>query len=140
MLIKEEDQLELPGITVRQNPWHLVKRMHVNFGINYDGEPRHLETDEKEFRLVCLREEVAEYEEAETLADELDAIIDLIVFALGTLERHGFPFFRPFMKVMEANLRKKVAKNASASKRNFSIDLVKPEGWEAPDLREFTGE
>lgn len=121
-------------------PYEMVHKMHEKFGINYVGPPRHLDREEKAFRIVCLREEVSEYEDAKTKQDELDALIDLTVFALGTLDRHGYPFLRPFIKVMRANMKKELAQKTSNSKRSFEIDLVKPEGWQAPDMKEFVEE
>ncbi|MFN9301360.1 MAG: nucleoside triphosphate pyrophosphohydrolase family protein [Candidatus Kapaibacterium sp.] len=123
-----------------QSPINIVKMMHAKFGINYEGPPRHLTPEEKEFRIVCLSEELTEYQEAITLEDELDALIDLIVFSLGTLERHGFAFTLPFMEVMNANLQKKLAESSSESKRGFEIDLVKPKGWLAPNMKPYTME
>jgi predicted HAD superfamily Cof-like phosphohydrolase len=130
-------QPELPLNLEEMTPYEMVHAMHTKFGINYKGAPRKLDPEEKAFRVTCLEEEVAEYEEAETLEDELDAIIDLMVFAFGTLERQGFPFIAPFREVMMANLRKELAGRASKSKRDFSIDLVKPDGWTAPEMKKF---
>jgi predicted HAD superfamily Cof-like phosphohydrolase len=123
-----------------QSPINIVKMMHAKFGINYEGPPRHLDEDEKAFRVVCLKEELQEYIDSSTLEDELDALIDLIVFAMGTLERQGFAFTLPFMEVMTANMNKEVAQSSDKSKRGFSIDLVKPEGWSAPNMYPFTVE
>ncbi len=131
-------QPELPFEFDEKTPYEMVKAMHEKFGIDYKGKPRHLTLEEKAFRIVCLREEINEYEQAKTLEDELDALIDLNVFLLGTLERHGFPHRRPFMEVMAANLKKKLAKACHiVSKRSFDIDLVKPDGWEAPNMSKY---
>lgn len=57
------------------------------------------------FRYICMLEEVNEYRDATTKADELDAIVDLIIFALGTLERQGMidVFDEAFKRVMDSN-------------------------------------
>lgn len=123
-----------------QSPINVVKMMHSKFGINYEGPPRHLSEEERKFRITCLKEEIQEYVEAAELEDELDALIDLIVFALGTLERQGFSFTAPFLEVMAANLRKELAADSSKSKRDFAADLVKPPGWSAPNMYQFTVE
>lgn len=112
---------------------HGAKSLHAKFGIAYDGPPRHLDADEKQFRLACLIEEAVEYRDAESMVDELDALIDLLVFTAGTLERHGFPIREAFNAVMWANNQKELAGAASASKRDFAIDLVKPDGWTGPE-------
>jgi len=133
-------QLELFSLS-EKTAYEMVKATHKKFGIDYTGDPRHLEAEEKAFRVVCLREEIDEYEEAKSKEDELDALIDVIFFALGTLERHGYPFTSPFIKVTQANMAKKLAKASNVvSKRSFDIDLIKPDGWKAPDMSEFVGE
>lgn len=113
-----------------------IKMMHEKFGISGCKQtklPQSLSEDEKEFRIVCLNEEVKEFEDAETLADEIDAIVDLLVFGLGTLERMRVDLEPHWDIVLLANLRKKLCQSASESKRDFEIDLKKPEGWKAPN-------
>lgn len=140
MKASELYQPELPFGLEELSPYELVKKMHEKFGIDYAGEPRHLDPEEKAFRVKCLKEEINEYESAVSRSDELDALIDLMVFALGSLERHGYPFLAPFREGMYANLKKELAGEASKSKRNFAIDLIKPEGWQAADVGQFIGE
>ena len=114
-----------------------VEAMHAKFGIKYTGAPRALSVEERAFREVCLAEELAEYHNATTLEDQFDALLDLLVFTLGTIQRQGFPLESGFNRVMAANMQKELATTALASKRNFQIDLVKPIGWTAPDLRDL---
>ena len=71
------------------------------------------------------------------LAEQLDACVDLSVFAMGTAERQGFDFNKAWSRVHAANMAKELATKASDSKRDFEIDLVKPEGWQAPDLTDL---
>ena len=110
-----------------------IKNMHKQFGINYEGPPRRLSSEEKTFRVLCLDEELNEYEEAETMTEEADALVDLIVFALGSLERHGYPADGIFNAVMNANSTKQLAEKKSDSKRSFELDLIKPKGWLGPE-------
>lgn len=119
-----------------------VVAMHDHFGLFTKFQPWHLPPEEKEFRIKCLREEIQEFEDATTLADQLDALVDLVVFALGTADRAGMAqvFEEAFARVMLANMQKKVAKSASDSKRGFKADLVKPAGWAAPNLKDLVGE
>jgi hypothetical protein len=79
-----------------------------------------------------MLEELNEYIAADTLVDQYDALLDLIVFAVGTLERHGFPLQAGFEKVMEANMAKELGQNGE-KRGGFKRDLVKPEGWTAPE-------
>lgn len=111
----------------------LVKAMHEKFGLQNDGKPDHLSEEEKKFRIVAMREELTEYENSTELVDEYDALIDLLVFTIGTFERHGFPLQNGFEIVMQKNMQKELAGSSEKSKRGFSRDLVKPEGWTAPE-------
>ena len=110
----------------------LVKAMHAKFGLENIKGVVHLTKEEKEFRSVAMLEELNEYIAADTLVDQYDALLDLIVFAVGTLERHGFPLLAGFEKVMEANMAKELGQNGE-KRGGFKRDLVKPEGWTAPE-------
>tara|TARA_Y100000296_G_scaffold52994_1_gene60686 strand:+ start:47 stop:565 length:519 start_codon:yes stop_codon:yes gene_type:complete len=111
-----------------------IEDFHEKFDLEYRDYPRPLDPDEKNFRAVCLREEVNEYVSAENLEDELDALVDLVYFALGTCYRHGFDFSAAWERVHAANMAKERAETKSDSKRDFDLDVVKPAGWVAPDL------
>jgi len=110
----------------------LVKSMHKKFGLDNTVGPCHLTDEEKEFRSDAMLEELNEYIAATNLVDQYDALLDLIVFAVGTLERHGFPLQAGFEKVMEANMAKELGQNGN-KRGGFKRDLVKPKGWTAPE-------
>jgi hypothetical protein len=112
----------------------LVKGMHEKFGLENNSGPDHLSKEEKEFRCAAMQEELNEYIAADTLVDQYDALLDLIVFAVGTLERHGFPLLAGFEKVMEANMAKELGQNGE-KRGGFKRDLVKPAGWTAPEAK-----
>lgn len=114
----------------------MVRKMHEQFKIQYDGPPRDLPEDLKGFRVDAIQEELNEYKEATTLEDQFDALLDIMVFTLGAIEWHGFDFHRGFTEVMRANLEKELGKNKKARNKNnpTSPDLVKPKGWVGPDL------
>lgn len=112
----------------------LVKAMHEKFGLDNKTGPCDLTEDEKQFRSAAMLEEWDEYVAATTLVDQYDALLDLIVFAVGTLERHGFPLLAGFEKVMEANMAKEVGQNGD-KRGGFKRDLVKPAGWTAPEAK-----
>lgn len=121
-------------------PVQLVSQMAKQFGLDYDGPPRHLSDEELTFRMTCLQEELDELSEAELLADQFDALLDLMVFTIGTMLRMGLPIDEGFRRVMAANCKKQLATTNAASKRGFALDLVKPAGWTAPDLTDLTGD
>lgn len=111
-----------------------VEKFHEKYDLLYSGASRHLSNAEKEFRIRCLHEEVQEYMNAETLTEELDAIIDIVYFAVGTAYRHGFSFYDGWKEVHRSNLSKVRATKREDSKREFELDVVKPAGWEPPNL------
>lgn len=114
-----------------------INEAYVKYGLSYDGPPRHLSEAEKQYRISCLREEIEEYNEAETFTDQYDALIDLLVFTVGSLYRHGFPLQEGFDAVMNCNLQKVPGNNPHKSDKARAdykgIDLVKPEGWRGPE-------
>lgn len=102
--------------------------------------PCHLPADEKAYRIACMREEVEEYEAAITKEDELDALVDLVVFALGTANRHGFHQFAEALdRVVCANMKKKVGHTDRGGPFN-QLDLTKPANWSPPDLSDLVQE
>lgn len=112
----------------------LVVAMHKKFGLAHEGPPRKLDADERNFRIMALHEELDEYAQAETLVEEYDALLDLLVFTLGTLYRQGLPAGPGFEEVMHRNLQKEVGQNGD-KRGGFKKDLVKPDGWVGPEKR-----
>ncbi len=119
------------------NMLNRIYQMHRDFGI---GGNKGINLDEKKFRICAMQEELDEYREANSKEEELDALIDLVVFALGTAEREGWlgVFEQGFDRVMDANCAKELGGNAKRG--NFKLDLVKPEGWTAPKLDDLIKE
>ena len=112
-----------------------VKKMHEYYGISYNQVD--FNQEEKEFRISGMREEINEYIESNEPVNELDALVDLIIFALGTIERQGFGsvFDEAFRRVMASNMIKELG---PLGKRNsFELNLRKPPNWEAPDLSDL---
>jgi len=114
--------------------WEYVDAVFVSNGANSETtNPDNFRVSIIQFLDACrdLRKDV---DSPEQLACQLDALVDLSVFAIGTAERQGMNFHEGWKRVMEANNNKELAKSSEDSKRSFKIDLVKPEGWKAPDL------
>jgi hypothetical protein len=121
-----------------------VQEFHDKFKIGYDGNPRPILDEElMSLRLRRLREEVDEYAEAMALKDTaavLDALIDLIYIAAGSVDLHGLThvFEEGWERVHEANLKKeRAAPDGSDSKHGSGFDIVKPQDWRAPDLADL---
>ena len=81
-------------------------------------------------REAMMREELQEFHDAVSEAQCLDAIVDLIYFAIGTAVQFGWPLNEAWNLVHEANMQKIVGE----TKRGFKVDMKKPEGWKPPDI------
>jgi len=117
-----------------------IADFHKKFDLTPNEKPDHLEIQLGIFRTDFMREEIDEYENAayeDDLEEEFDALIDLVYVALGTAYLHGFDFNEGWKRVHEANMKKVKAQNKRESKRNSVHDVVKPEGWVAPDLSDL---
>lgn len=113
-----------------------IADFHAKFGFAYPKNPTHLSDQMLNFRVRFLEEELAEYKDASIRLDGagmLDALVDLVYVALGTAYLHGFNFAEAWRRVHAANMAKVRAESADQSKRGTAFDVVKPEGWQAPD-------
>jgi NTP pyrophosphatase (non-canonical NTP hydrolase) len=111
--------------------FYMVVSMYTTHRMEHHGPPRLLDSQESQFRIACMQEELDEYRQAcerGDLTDQADALADLVVFALGTAHRQGLPFDRIFEAVVESNLKKV----PGMTRRGFDRDLIKPDGWEDP--------
>ena len=113
----------------------LIMIMHDQFQITHRHVPA--SDAERTFRYSAFVEEAGEYLNAKTDEERLDALVDLVVFALGAAEREGYlPLWNTaFSRIMEANLNKKLGPNAKRG--SYELDLQKPEGWEPADLSDL---
>ena len=112
-----------------------IIKMHDKFKIAHDDIT--FSEREKKFRIEAMQEELDEYRDANTFEDELDALVDLVVFTLGTAERQGMAgvFEEAFKRVMVANNAKELGPNQKRG--SFELDLQKPEGWQPADLSDL---
>ena len=85
-----------------------------------------------EFRIKFLQEELDEMRNATNAEDVVDALIDLCVVAIGTLDSFKIDSHVAWNNVLEANMNKKVGIKASRPNPLGLPDLIKPEGWIAP--------
>ena len=107
--------------------------------LSADSTPALIPLGAAEFRLAFLREEVKELAAAyaaHDLPEIADALVDIVYVALGTAHYHHLPWRALFDAVHHANMQKIRASSALQSKRGSTLDVVKPEGWSAPDLAE----
>lgn len=111
-----------------------ISDMHVKFGVNttvnkFDKERL---TAFLDFRIGCLQEELDELKHAATADDAVDALIDLIVFAVGTLDVYQVDSVKAWQRVYDANIVKEVGIKEGRPNPFGLPDLIKPEGWVAP--------
>jgi predicted HAD superfamily Cof-like phosphohydrolase len=117
-----------------------IKDFHEKFELKYEGKPRTLPRELRNFRMDFLEEELSEYALAASqgnMIGQLDALVDLVYVALGTAYMHGFDFEEAWRRVHEANMKKVRAVTLKDSKRKSVYDVVKPEGWTPPDLSDL---
>lgn len=116
-----------------------VAAFHRRFGLPIAGPPRTVDPATHDFRVRFLREELDEYVDAQAAGDLegiLDALLDLVYVAIGTLHFHGMGEVadEAWRRIQRANMAKVRGKNdGSDSKRRSPFDVVKPKGWTAPD-------
>ena len=121
-----------------------VHDMHTKFGVNKvvetltDAQLR----DYLEFRIKMLAEELKETRDAfdEKDADGVvDGIIDLCVFAIGTLDAFNVDAYEAWARVHEANMAKEAGVKPGRPNPYGFPDLIKPEGWTAPTHEDNVG-
>lgn len=123
-----------------------VIEFRTQFNLPIPSEPTPITASEMLHALGCLQEEVIEYEThmhghliEPNVADDagmLDALIDVVYFAVGIALRRGWDFEEGFRRVHGANMLKVLAGD-TPNKRQSSTDLIKPQGWEPADLNDL---
>ena len=102
-----------------------------------------LTSDQRKWMSRALREEIKEFDDAETLLDhrdmvveQVDALIDAVYYAVGGLKKMGLTrndAFACFWAVHRANMTKR--RGSVAKRGDFGEDAVKPEEWVDPKTR-----
>jgi len=115
-----------------------MRGMHDKYGIGEAMDKMNVETLSAfvKFRADCIQEEVDEFKEAfaNNDAEEMvDALIDVCVFAIGTLDLMEVDANEAWDKVLKANMNKSVGIKEGRPNPLGLPDLMKPEGWTAPD-------
>lgn len=137
------DRAALAGVIARQLREVLscatmdIRDFHVKFGLEYNGQPRALDEEASDFRIRFMQEELDEYKAgvyAGDLAQQFDALIDLMYVLLGTAYLQGFPVRDGWQAVHRANMSKVRAESSDQSKRGSRLDVVKPPNWVPPDI------
>ena len=114
-----------------------VHDMHTKYGFR---DPIADFDDEKlgellKFRISCLDEEMSELKLAAEIGDAegiVDALVDLCVFAIGTLDQFHVDGQLAWNEVHLANMTKEKGIKPERPNPFGFPDLIKPEGWIAP--------
>lgn len=108
-----------------------VLDFQTKFGHITNTLPSHLTKRKLNERIECMQEELDEFRQAcdlQDLSGQVDALIDLVYFALGTANMLGLPWQNLWNDVHEANMKKV----AGITKRGHKVDCIKPDGWIGP--------
>ena len=126
-----------------------MQEMHKKYGVNkWMQAEKQSDVDIRrfnkfmEFRIGMMQEELDETKNAykEKNAEEMvDGIIDLCVFAIGTLEVFGVDANKAWNEVYKANMSKEVGIKQGRPNPLGLPDLVKPKGWKGPSHEDNHG-
>jgi len=130
-----------------------MQAMHQKYGVN--PVVRNFDSDKLmaflKFRIDFLQEELDEMRKAvvdfqagkisgnKAADDTVDALIDLCVVAIGTLNAYDVNEYTAWNRVYEANMAKEVGIKESRPNPLGLPDLIKPEGWTAPTHADNVG-
>ena len=117
-----------------------MNKMHAKYGTHQAID----KLDKKQlkaflqFRINFLQEELDEMKKAAPenqpidAEEVVDALIDLCVVAIGTLDLFDVDAQAAWREVLDANMNKKVGVKSTRPNPLGLPDLVKPEGWVPP--------
>ncbi len=126
-----------------------VGKFHKKFGLHHSPltgqiadnkrkKPLDLDSRTIAFRLAFLEEELQELKtayDANDTAGIADALVDLVYVAMGTAHLHNLPWQDLWEEVQRSNMEKERAQSSVQSKRGSALDVIKPEGWQPPDIK-----
>lgn len=115
--------------------------MHAKFNVNQAVENMSPEVLKEflKFRINFLQEELDEMKKADNADDVVDALIDLCVVAIGTLDLYKVNAHLAWDRVFTANIAKEVGVKEERPNPHGLPDLVKPKGWTAPTHEDNVG-
>lgn len=121
---------------MKPNPITDIESMMTHY--NFKSED--LTPERLAFRFELLQEEINELATARSNkdADEcVDALIDIVVIALGTLHLSGVNVAQAWSAVHQANMNK--LRGTKPGRPSDGWDLYKPQDWTAPSHINNTG-
>lgn len=139
----EQVQVQLTrGVATPQSAWvKNLAEMHDKFGVHpvVAKMDKDQLTSYMQFRISMLQEELDELKEAKTADDAVDAILDLCVFAIGTLDVFQVNADESWNRIHAKNMEKEAGiKEGRPNPLGFP-DMLKPAGWTAPAHHDNVG-
>jgi hypothetical protein len=101
-------------------------------GIVKPDEPTALPLQRREAIAAHLCEEAQELVQADTIEDQIDALLDSMYIAAGRFREMGVDPIPHLKEVQRANMER-VRGDNNRRPGSFGFDAVKPEGWREPD-------
>ena len=124
-----------------------IYMMHNKFGVKewFEANKDNKELMDKylKFRLSMCKEELDETLAAVATKDPeeiVDGLIDLCVFAIGTLDVFGVDANKAWDAIYEANMAKSPGVKEGRPNPFGLPDLIKPEGWQGPSHEDNHGD
>ncbi len=99
------------------------------------------EINARQFALYknLIEEETQELRDAKSQLDELDALIDILVVTIGAIHSMGADAEGAWKEVMRTNFAK-IDKDTGKVRKREDGKVLKPLGWEPPNLKPFLSE
>jgi hypothetical protein len=112
-----------------------INKMHKHYGVHPVIDKMEPEVLRKflDFRINFLQEELDELKNSTDYRDVVDALIDLCVVAIGTLDGFGVDSHKAWDEVLKCNMNKETGIKATRPNPLGLPDLIKPAGWVGPD-------
>jgi phosphoribosyl-ATP pyrophosphohydrolase len=124
-----------------------INEMHQKYGVHdwfeNNKDNKDLMRKYLMFRMLMINEELHETLGAINNGDEeeiVDGLIDLCVFAIGTLDVFGVDAHKAWDEIYRANMDKKAGIKPGRPNRFGLPDLLKPGGWKGPNHEDNHGD
>lgn len=124
-----------------------MAEMHQKYGVNewfeQNKDDNVLMSKYLQFRMLMINEELHETLQAVNMGNQeeiVDGLIDLCVFAIGTLDVFGVDANKAWDEIYAANMNKKVGVKPGRPNPFGLPDLLKPAGWQGPNHEGNHGE
>ena len=119
-----------------------INAFSIKFGLPQLENPGFLKPEDMMYRLEFIQEELDELYGAHqdrNLEEALDALVDIMYVVLGTAWLMNLPIMDAWDRVHHANMQKErvVTNTDPRSKRHHHLDIVKPDGWIPPNLKDL---